>query len=157
MKDKLLSLHKNSYSPYSNFAVSAIVVMTDGTEFNGVNVENAAYGAAICAERMNKRASVCILEKNRDILRKVAASGNGRCNISNSRTKYSREIQDFFASVGVFFAEEDEGRLYPYNRSSQAVIDALKIQLEKNNVDIFTKAEVSSVEPSSTIMISKFS
>lgn len=107
--------------------------------------------AAICAKRMNKRASVCILEKNRDILRKVAASGNGRCNISNSRTKYSREIQDFFASVGVFFAEEDEGRLYPYNRSSQAVIDALKIQLEKNNVDIFTKAEVSSVEKGFTV------
>ena len=51
MKEKLLELHKNSYSPYSNFQVSAIVVMKDGKEFNGVNVENASYGAAICAER----------------------------------------------------------------------------------------------------------
>ncbi len=51
MKDKLLDLQKNSYSPYSNFAVSAIAIMKDGKEFNGVNVENAAYGAAICAER----------------------------------------------------------------------------------------------------------
>lgn len=51
MKDKLLDLQKNSYSPYSNFAVSAVVIMKDGKEFNGVNVENAAYGAAICAER----------------------------------------------------------------------------------------------------------
>ena len=51
MKEKLIELQKNSYSPYSNFAVSAIVVMKDGVEFKGVNVENAAYGAAICAER----------------------------------------------------------------------------------------------------------
>lgn len=51
MKEKLLNLHKNSYSPYSNYAVSAVVVMKDGREFNGVNVENASYGAGICAER----------------------------------------------------------------------------------------------------------
>ena len=51
MKDKLLELHKNSYAPYSNFFVSAIIVMKDGREFNGVNVENASYGATICAER----------------------------------------------------------------------------------------------------------
>lgn len=51
MKDKLLELHKNSYSPYSHFPVSAIVVMKDGREFVGVNVENASYGAGICAER----------------------------------------------------------------------------------------------------------
>lgn len=51
MKDKLLELQKNSYAPYSNFHVSAIVVMNDGVEFRGVNVENASFGAAICAER----------------------------------------------------------------------------------------------------------
>ena len=51
MKDKLIKLQENSYSPYSHFRVSAIVVMKDGHEFNGVNVENASYGASICAER----------------------------------------------------------------------------------------------------------
>ena len=51
MKDKLLELHKNSYAKYSNYQVSAIVVMNDGKEFCGVNVENASYGATICAER----------------------------------------------------------------------------------------------------------
>lgn len=51
MKDKLTQLLNNSYSPYSNFRVATIVVMKDGKEFNGVNVENASYGAAICAER----------------------------------------------------------------------------------------------------------
>jgi len=51
MKEKLINLLNNSYSPYSKFRVATILVMKDGTEFNGVNVENASYGAAICAER----------------------------------------------------------------------------------------------------------
>ncbi len=51
MKEKLLELQKNSYAPYSDFHVSAIVVMNDGVEFRGVNVENASFGATICAER----------------------------------------------------------------------------------------------------------
>lgn len=51
MKEKLLKLLDNAYCPYSNFRVAAIVVMKDGTEISGVNVENASYGAAICAER----------------------------------------------------------------------------------------------------------
>ncbi|MCR5618284.1 MAG: cytidine deaminase [Clostridiales bacterium] len=51
MKDKLLDNLKNSYSPYSDFKVSAAVVMNDGREFFGVNIENASYGATICAER----------------------------------------------------------------------------------------------------------
>lgn len=51
MKEKLVKLLENSYSPYSHYRVSAIVIMKDGKEFNGVNVENAAYGSSICAER----------------------------------------------------------------------------------------------------------
>ena len=51
MIEKLMELAKNSYSPYSHFRVATIVIMKDGTEFKGVNVENASYGASICAER----------------------------------------------------------------------------------------------------------
>lgn len=51
MKEKLLELQKNCYIPYSNYPVSAILICKDGTEFKGVNVENASYGATICAER----------------------------------------------------------------------------------------------------------
>ena len=40
----------NSYAPYSNFRVGAVVVADDGRVFTGCNVENAAYGSAICAE-----------------------------------------------------------------------------------------------------------
>lgn len=42
---------KNSYSPYSNFKVGAVLVTTDGKTFTGTNVENASYSLTICAER----------------------------------------------------------------------------------------------------------
>jgi cytidine deaminase len=41
----------NSYSPYSHYAVGAVVRTTDGREFAGVNVENAAYPLCQCAEK----------------------------------------------------------------------------------------------------------
>ncbi len=50
MREKLARLLKNAYSPYYKFPVAAIVVMSDGNEFCGVNVEN-ANGTSICAER----------------------------------------------------------------------------------------------------------
>ena len=42
---------KNSYSPYSNFRVSALVKTKSGNIFKGVNIENASYSPTICAER----------------------------------------------------------------------------------------------------------
>ena len=51
MRERLEQLLEHSYSPYSQFPVASIVVMKDGKEFYGVNVENASYGASICAER----------------------------------------------------------------------------------------------------------
>ena len=52
MREKLTELLRNSYAKYSNFRVACICVMQDGREFVGVNVENASYGASICAERV---------------------------------------------------------------------------------------------------------
>ena len=52
MKDKLLELLNKSYAPYSNLRVSAIVETTDNNIYTGVNIENASYGASVCAERV---------------------------------------------------------------------------------------------------------
>lgn len=46
-----LEVRKNAYAPFSNFAVGAAIVTTDGTIFTGVNVENSSFGATNCAER----------------------------------------------------------------------------------------------------------
>ena len=51
MKEKLLNLLPNAYIPISNYAVSSIVVLKDGREFPGVNVEDASTRAGTCAER----------------------------------------------------------------------------------------------------------
>ena len=53
--EKLLAAAKevarNSYSPYSKYAVGAALLADDGTVITGCNVENASYGLTNCAER----------------------------------------------------------------------------------------------------------
>ena len=51
MKEKLEKLLENSYSPFYNYPVAAIVECTDGMTFEGVNVETSSPNSGICAER----------------------------------------------------------------------------------------------------------
>ena len=48
---KAFEMHRFSYVPYSHFSVGAAILTRDGRVFTGCNVENAAYGSTICAER----------------------------------------------------------------------------------------------------------
>ena len=77
MTDKLIANLKNSYSPYSNYPVSAIAVTKDGHEYTGVNIENASYGATICAERVaiNKAVSEGARAGDFDSLHIMVGSG----------------------------------------------------------------------------------
>ena len=48
---KANEMREYSYCPYSGFSVGAAILADDGRIYGGCNVENASYGAAICAER----------------------------------------------------------------------------------------------------------
>ena len=49
--EKAKEAMKNAYVPYSKFKVGAAIVCKDGSVYTGCNIENATYGATICAER----------------------------------------------------------------------------------------------------------
>ena len=49
--DRAIKMQEFSYVPYSRFPVGAALLCDDGTVFTGCNVENAAFGSTICAER----------------------------------------------------------------------------------------------------------
>ena len=51
LMEKAKEASKNSYSPYSKFPVGACLLAASGKTYIGTNVENASYGATICAER----------------------------------------------------------------------------------------------------------
>lgn len=60
---------KNSYSPYSHFQVGAAVLCADGSVYTGCNIENASYGATMCAERVALYAAISEGNKN---IKKIA-------------------------------------------------------------------------------------
>lgn len=51
-------IQEKAYVPYSNFRVGAAIYTADGETFQGVNIENAAYPATICAERAALSAAI---------------------------------------------------------------------------------------------------
>lgn len=129
-----------------------------GNSYDVIVVGGGASGlaAALTAARRGHR--ICILERDVSCGLKILATGNGRCNLSNAtldtgrylHPKFAgavmgeapeRELQDFFASLGILTAREDD-RLYPYSFRAESVRDALLGACRRDGVDIVCGASV---------------
>lgn len=120
--------------------------------------------AAISAS-MNKK-KVLLIDKKDQLGRKLQISGGGRCNVTNNVTHeelikhlpgngkflYSAfntfdnyAIIEYFENLGVALKEEDHGRMFPKSNNAKDVVNALKNQLVKNQVEVRTTTKVDSL------------
>ncbi len=115
--------------------------------------------AAIVAAKNG--AKVKIFEKNSKIGKKILATGNGRCNISNlfiqtsnyhglnprfvnvALDRFNPKIcKEFFDKIGIEFTEGQKGRLYPRSLHASSVVRLLEYECERENVDILLNHNV---------------
>lgn len=115
--------------------------------------------AISAAEHENVR--VTIYEKTDRVGKKILATGNGRCNITNmgadiknyhgetpkfvlgamNRFSVSNTL-DFFNDLGVVLKTESEGKVYPYSDQASSVLDVLRFRAEALNINVITNFEV---------------
>ncbi|MCD8256491.1 MAG: cytidine deaminase [Oscillospiraceae bacterium] len=104
-------------APYSGFPVGAALECEDGTVYTGCNVENAAYGDCICAERTAVVKAVS--EGHRDF-RRIAVYGSGKnycmpCGACRQvLAEFAPEIEVLAAKAGGTYVSYPLSRLLPH-------------------------------------------
>lgn len=107
------------------------------------------------------RNQVTLLERQNRVGRKLLATGNGRCNLSNlhaSPTHYHGTNPDFvqqameyfsvsdtlafFRSIGLITVTEESGKVYPFSDQANSVVDVLRFALEQRGVTVRCGCEV---------------
>ena len=121
--------------------------------------------AAALAAAENPAVQVVLVERQARLGRKLQATGNGRCNLSNlhaSRggyhgdddafskyaiSRFSPEATlDWFRGMGLFTVAESSGRVYPYSDQANSVVDVLRFALEKPNITVKCGVEIEKVK-----------
>ena len=119
----------------------------------------AGLTCAVRLKQINPGAAVTILEQNDRVGKKILKTGNGRCNLTNldMRPEYynhpdfmekclkrcsAREVIAFFNGIGLLTRTDSEGRVYPYSETAASVLDVLRRELEKNNIEVVCGAAV---------------
>ena len=120
--------------------------------------------AAALAAAENTDVQVVLMERQARVGRKLLATGNGRCNLTNlhaSEQGYHGTNPEFsqpalhafdpaatlewFRSLGLFAVAEPSGRVYPYSDQANSVVDVLRLALERPNIQIKTGFEVQKI------------
>ncbi|MGV8148789.1 MAG: NAD(P)/FAD-dependent oxidoreductase [Alkaliphilus sp.] len=118
--------------------------------------------AAICAAR--KGATVVIIERLNRVGKKILATGNGRCNFSNLKLDINRfhgenvkfaesalekfnleKTLDFFGKLGIAYQVEDLGKIYPKSEQATSVLDVLRYELQRLNIEERCGLEVAKI------------
>lgn len=122
LMDYAKKARENSYSPYSNFRVGAAVISNDGKVYTGTNIENASYGASICAERVAIHNAI---NNGAKAIRAIAINADRKeifpCGIC-------RQVMSEFSSgedIKVFI-EESNGKILEY-KLSELLPNAFKL------------------------------
>ena len=109
--------------------------------------------AAALAAAQYPNTRVILLERQSRVGRKLGATGNGRCNLTNLHAEASayhgenpafaapalerypvEETLNWFRALGLLTVAEDSGRVYPYSDQANSVVDVLRFALEKPNI-----------------------
>lgn len=102
--------------------------------------------AAISAAGEQQNISVMLIEKKDVPGRKLAATGNGKCNITNIHCEDVNDTLLFFENLGIYTRTDEEGRVYPYSSQAKDVVYALVNAAEAAGVEIRTDCTVEKVE-----------
>ncbi|WP_195267284.1 aminoacetone oxidase family FAD-binding enzyme [Eubacterium sp. 1001713B170207_170306_E7] len=96
----------------------------------------AGLAAAVTAKRAAPSLRVTVLEKKEAPGKKLRATGNGRCNITNTALDTAPSTIAFFESLGIPARQDDEGRVYPFSESAPGVAEVFASQLKALGVHL---------------------
>lgn len=125
--------------------------------------------AAISAKKEKPKAEILLLEALPRVGKKILATGNGRCNLTNLTAKANcynnpfvasvfekyppEKIVSFFSSIGLECVADSESRVYPMSNTATSVLDCLRFEAERLGIEVLTETKVDSVKSINGIFI----
>ena len=107
--------------------------------------------AAIALKQSVPDEKIIILERLSSAGKKILATGNGRCNLTNKYADGFEITKRFFEGIGLLLREEEQGRIYPYSLKAQTVLDTLLEACNKLDIDIVTDCAVTEIGKDLTV------
>lgn len=102
--------------------------------------------AAVKIKQNNPQENVTILEHLDEILKKIYATGNGRCNLTNKNAAGYETVKSFFENLGLMMKEDGDGRIYPYSFQASTVANLLINACKNLGIEIITNCDVKKAE-----------